>query len=344
MGQSKITSSLLPAAIRRQKIWQEKTKWFAAAAALFVVGALGAGASWYLNDYAYGQAQATRDDYQAKIRQANNLSGIWRNEVENVGKKDIDELLRVNALQQYRELWPTLVNEVLGVVPTADLNTLKSIKREDRKQIVIDSIQSKYLPDLRVALTAQGTDFTKLMGREGADAAFAPRGRIVDAGSEDPGGIAVEQDVQATGALAANTQRGFILTIRGTTPNKDRRGYIDSAFVQQLLKKTAETQLKLGRDWYIARAEIAESGARKPIGKEQGQFAPIGEDGEDAGLIEGEIIILDKNGKEIFDPKRDRFFPDETILKDTQFVVMAVVVLDPATAVANDPNKPKPPQ
>jgi type IV pilus assembly protein PilM len=38
MGESKITSSLLPGKIRREKLWKEKTKWFAAAAALFVVG------------------------------------------------------------------------------------------------------------------------------------------------------------------------------------------------------------------------------------------------------------------------------------------------------------------
>src|SRR6266480_374695 len=74
MGQSKISSSLLPATIRRQKVWQEKTKWFGAAAALFVVGALGAGASWYINDYMYEQASPVRLDYQNKIRQANNLS------------------------------------------------------------------------------------------------------------------------------------------------------------------------------------------------------------------------------------------------------------------------------
>src|SRR3954454_7085100 len=38
MGEGKITSSLLPARIRRERLWQEKTKFFAAAAALFVLG------------------------------------------------------------------------------------------------------------------------------------------------------------------------------------------------------------------------------------------------------------------------------------------------------------------
>ena len=39
MGQGKIESSLLPQEIRKAKIWQEKTKWFAAAAAVFLLGA-----------------------------------------------------------------------------------------------------------------------------------------------------------------------------------------------------------------------------------------------------------------------------------------------------------------
>src|SRR3954468_105103 len=38
MGEGKITSSLLPARIRRERLWQEKTKFFGAAAALFLVG------------------------------------------------------------------------------------------------------------------------------------------------------------------------------------------------------------------------------------------------------------------------------------------------------------------
>ena len=38
MGEGKVTSNLLPAKIRREKVWKEKTKWFAAAAALFVLG------------------------------------------------------------------------------------------------------------------------------------------------------------------------------------------------------------------------------------------------------------------------------------------------------------------
>src|ERR1700722_12976108 len=50
MGESKITSSLLPQKIRREKIWGDKTKWFAASAAIFAVGAGVAFSGYYLRD------------------------------------------------------------------------------------------------------------------------------------------------------------------------------------------------------------------------------------------------------------------------------------------------------
>src|SRR5205814_9643257 len=70
MGQSKITSSLLPQTIRRQKVSQEQTKWFATAAALFVVGSLGAGARWYLSDCCYDSAPERRKAHQQRSVQA----------------------------------------------------------------------------------------------------------------------------------------------------------------------------------------------------------------------------------------------------------------------------------
>ena len=104
--------------------------------------------------------------------------------------------------------------------------------------------------------------------------------------------------------------------------------------MQKLLEHTAEQQLKLNKSWYIARAEIVQVGPRNL--KNQPQFD---EGGEENAELNGETVIqLDKNGKPIFDPKRDRNFPDEVITNDTEFVVLAVIALDPANAPP-DPNK-----
>ena len=53
----------------------------------------------------------------------------------------------------------------------------------------------------------------------------------------------------------------------------------------------------------------------------------------------GDIVIVDKTGKSIFDPTKDRVFPKEVITNDESFVILAVVSLDPANAPP-DPTKP----
>jgi len=54
--------------------------------------------------------------------------------------------------------------------------------------------------------------------------------------------------------------RGYIVTIRGTTPNKGKSNFIDSA-LSRTARAHREHQLKLGKSWYVARAEIVQSGA-----------------------------------------------------------------------------------
>jgi type IV pilus assembly protein PilM len=360
MGQSKITSSLLPATIRRQKVWQEKTKWFATAAALFVAGSLGAGASWYLNDYSYDQAGPVRKEYQEKFATANGMANRWKQEVEGMGKDDRDNLLRINALQEYRDLWPTMLNGILATVPTGDLNQLKTVKRDERKQIVLDSISSRYFPDVRVPLAASSSEYLKYMGRD-VNPSEAPqvqpiysterysrRGAFAEGGGggisiAEESGASFEQDMTPgqTGPTAANATRGYIVTIRGTTPNKGRGNFIDSAFLQKLLEHTAEQQLKLGRSWYVARAEIVSEGPRFKPNANQPQFP---DEGEENAELNGETLIqLDKFGKPIFDPKRDRLIPEEQIVNDREFVVLAIFALDPASAPPDPTKKPATP-
>src|SRR4051812_23609122 len=64
MGDAKVTSSLLPAKIRRAKMWQEKTKWVAAAAALFVLGAGLAATKYLVYDFA---AKSGHERYHTDI-------------------------------------------------------------------------------------------------------------------------------------------------------------------------------------------------------------------------------------------------------------------------------------
>src|SRR4051812_36160743 len=64
MADRRVRSSLPPAAIRREKMWKEKTKWFGAAAALFVLGTGLAGAKYAFLGF---QQQAAEKQFASDI-------------------------------------------------------------------------------------------------------------------------------------------------------------------------------------------------------------------------------------------------------------------------------------
>lgn len=387
MGEGKITSSLLPQSIRRQKMWQEKTKWFATAAAMFVAGTLGVAGSYVYNRAALNQAEPIRNDYMQTLRRAKDLSGAWTSDVQGKGDEDRARFMNIRSLLDYRTLWPVLIQDLLNIVPTQEYTEFKKIPRGDRVQIVVDSITSKYWPDLKLPLAAGTRDFKTFMGQDVAPAvetpaddaapatpAFGPGGyggggygrgfggpgggyggyggyggrpggyggyggRPGGFGGPNPlygntqfGGApdpAAAPDDDNTGSIVGS-KRGFLITIRGYTPNKGKAAFIDKAFVKKLLEKTSETQFLAKKPFYIARAELVES---PPRYRKDAAAAAV-EGFEDPSIASGDEKALD--------PKKDRFFPDELIVDDTSFTVLVIVVLDPPkpeAPAAADTNK-----
>ncbi|HMO26320.1 MAG TPA: type IV pilus assembly protein PilM, partial [Tepidisphaeraceae bacterium] len=64
MDQTVVTSSLLPAAIKKEKVWKEKTKWFALAAGLMVAGAAVPAARLMIDKMAFDQNASLRSETQ----------------------------------------------------------------------------------------------------------------------------------------------------------------------------------------------------------------------------------------------------------------------------------------
>ena len=88
MGMSKITSSLLPAKIRREKMWKEKVPFFAAAAATFCIGTSLALGGYFFQKTKYTQAEDDRNKVDAMVSKAGGLDSKWGTEIQTAGETE----------------------------------------------------------------------------------------------------------------------------------------------------------------------------------------------------------------------------------------------------------------
>src|SRR5687767_11974030 len=184
MGEGKLTSSLLPARIRREKLWQDKAKWFAAAAGLFVLGTgVGFGA-WFVHNVNYDSASAERDRISQLQGQVTTLDADWSS-IEQSGATDRQRITNIRALTDYRDLWPTMLVDIDATIPKAPPDIAKRVPaRNQREQITLESISSRYAPDLSAVLT--DPDFRKYADNANLPAQAAPQ---APTGFGAPGGF-----------------------------------------------------------------------------------------------------------------------------------------------------------
>ncbi|HRK32025.1 MAG TPA: type IV pilus assembly protein PilM [Tepidisphaeraceae bacterium] len=246
MGDAKVDSSLLPAAIRREKMWKEKTKWFAAAAALFVVGTGLSAASWYFQDLKFKNNESLRASIDSVKSTAEGLSNEYQS-VSEVGGGEKQRILNVRSMEAYRLLWGNLVADIMKALPApqpelldADPEVVKKIARGDRRQIVIDEIRSVYMPNLQGVLAADLTSFANLVGltvtappppQSSAGADFGGGGEFGPMGSEGMSGGDASASIGDP-----NAPKGFLVLARVITPNKNGPRLIDETFKKSLLE------------------------------------------------------------------------------------------------------------
>jgi type IV pilus assembly protein PilM len=220
MGQGKIGSSLLPEHIRQAKIWREKNKWFATAAALFVCGAGVAYGSYYVS----AQQMASPDnlDLRQKITQVQQdgtrLSNEW-DLVQAAGAGDLQRVRNVQALGEHRGIWPQINSVLYESLPQfapgapadigkGDLAALKKVPRGERQQVVLSAVTSKYVSDLTPWIPSS-TDLSGAVDRQ------------IDILPTATGGMDISGNLPATGTpTVANAPRGFLLTLKCSTPNR----------------------------------------------------------------------------------------------------------------------------
>jgi type IV pilus assembly protein PilM len=358
LGEAKVISSLLPEGIRRRKMWQEKTKWFATAAATFLVGTLGIGASYFYNDTAYESNSSLRQQNQKILREATDRSQKWKSEVENVGEPERKKALEYRALQDYHGLWVDLVTDILSTLPKRTFEDLKKTPRPQRDQITIETMQSRYWADMKKPLT--DPDFSQFLQREninvvlpgapGADmSAMAPPDDETVMGTETPTATTGKGKGKGKGAAAPPPpddnvkRRGYLITIRGHTPRPAGEAslYIVKEMVSRLQAINADKAYQAGKPYYFARVELLKSGPRIKRNEtgtgNPGQLVVPPADALDPDMLGGaeeNLPImprpLDKEGRAVAaNPSQDRIFPEESIEGDIAFTVLAAVVLDP---------------
>jgi type IV pilus assembly protein PilM len=241
MGDSKITSSLLPMKIRREKLWRDKTKWFGAAAAIFVVGTCMPLAGYYMRDIGYKSAADARDRIEAVYEKANTASTNWA-AVENNGASDRMTIQNVRSMLDDRGTWIELLDEVFGALPRVPDGYpgdayLKAHPRSQRELIFIDKIDSAYVPDLPAGLASAPPEL-------GLTTAATPGGG--QQGVSDP-------------AIPPGS-RGYIITLSVTTPHAQGFLYVLNSLIPNLrsfdraaMDKWNADHPKNPRNFYIAK-------------------------------------------------------------------------------------------
>jgi type IV pilus assembly protein PilM len=271
MNQGKITSSLLPARIKRERLWQEKQKYFAAAAALFVVGTgIGFG-SVFLGNMSYDGAADARQKIQTIQAQANDLSGRW-DTIQGAGATDRQRILNIRSLADYRDVYLQILADLHAAVPNANATPeqLKQTPRNQRKQILIDSIYNRYFPDMKVvtdlkpfatqppqgATLPNGQQFGTGAAPGAAPAGMEGGGNAGFGGGAPPGMEGGAAPTPVEGATPGPEGRGFVITITGTTPMSPAAGFLETTLIKTLRDKLAKDKIPADKKYYIDRAEI----------------------------------------------------------------------------------------
>ncbi|MDW8263434.1 MAG: hypothetical protein RMJ35_12975, partial [Phycisphaerales bacterium] len=237
MGEAKVESSLLPAKIRREKMWKEKTKWFAAAAALFCVGTGLSAGSWYVHHLQFKSKESVQAEIDRIKAEGTRLSGEWQS-IQDAGGPERQRILNIRSTEKYRTLWGDLMADIVAALPTPqkevldpDPEVVKKIPRSERELVSIDRLEFRYVDNLQPMLQGRLANFASLFGMT-INAPPAPVNPTF-AGEFGPAG---EPPPDPNAPPGPNAPRGFLVMARLTTPHKSSSKIVNDTFVANLLK------------------------------------------------------------------------------------------------------------
>lgn len=257
MGGAMVNSSLLPRAIQKERVWQDKTKWFGLAAALFVGGVTVAGARLFFEDLQYKNAEAVRNQNNDVLTRANNLSSTWAT-VQSAGEPERVTIANLQTINDGKMLWPHLLADLVGAIPkppeplatalkNGDVEAIKQVPRGQRQIVQVNELISRYDPALAAKMADASfrpiaspplTDDS--LGGMNTPQAFAPTFGAPTFVDPSMGG----DPAAAAGTAVADPTgkgRGFILTLRISCPLEQAVEFIEKD-LQTALKGVGPTE------------------------------------------------------------------------------------------------------
>jgi hypothetical protein len=232
-------------------MWREKTKWFAAAAALFVAAAAVPYGSYYFYNWQLSQEASTQAKIQRVQSEAQQLDTAWST-IEQKGGPDRQRISNMDSIVAYRNLSTDIILDIYNQLPQNDpsapaalkgndLAALKAIPRSQRKQVFVQKVGLRYASDVssilsnpstlgnyaddNVAIVAVSPDQTGMPGGMGM-------GGVGGQPPDQGGGMGAPPPPVPTGP--AGGQRAFIVTVKCTTPDATGVVLVEQGFMAKL--------------------------------------------------------------------------------------------------------------
>jgi type IV pilus assembly protein PilM len=262
LGLTHITSNLLPSEIAKAIVWRKKTPWFWAAAACLAVAAAMVWGRYFLDAGALadvaeastsppamtaeralelvkgtgpGEAQQPLNYAREVIALANTLRAEC-DALESRGAPYLQKIDRIKDVQADKTLWLQILQEIHNALPTPQNTLEKALKdgtdayvqfakdttggipRGERRIIFINSIAARYSEDTRATFNE-----------------VRPPRTLSDTGSSARtfsrfGAGAGPAENETTPAEEGPTGPGFVIRIRGRTPNSGGARFVHETF------------------------------------------------------------------------------------------------------------------
>jgi hypothetical protein len=327
MGKAKITSSLLPEKIRRERMWKAKTKWFAAAAAMCVVGTAVPIAKLYADTKAFNDKSQVRAEILNQQNVAKRLDGEWK-KIESSGDEDRKQIDNYMKLLSSRGINIGICNEIGKAFPVETAADLAK-PRAQRESVSLVGWSMRYDTNVENWLAMSGDEFNTLAEKIDVGQGGGPNAGVPGVGI-------------ASTAAPGPAHRGFLLTLLCRTPNVDPTPLV-SRTVADALRSRNFKSLNPPPGFSIERVTIPSKvkfSTAYPAGNSQPKppppvFVPPPAAGEAPGFVQPAAPV---NGPGVAAPARDPFADPvrkgESMKDDSLVTVLAVIMVDP----------PKPPE